>query len=191
MIAGPILPKSALDVYASTIDALGNITNAVYQDNPQQGADIIRVSDGSTIGKVLSVTYDNVICQQCEGTFSSTAKVITQSNITVTPGEALQFKCGRHQISITNGHNVVYTGNMHYNSQQWATLQPTSSGGIPSDAYITAQGWLTNLDVCHGYSNCEQNWEFDSQSGNFPFFFWTATPIQTGESYPCWNYNCS
>jgi len=189
-IQGPILPKAALDnpyTGQTVIDAAGNIITPFYINNPQEGADIINADTGVTIGKVDTVEYDNPVCEQCEGQFSSTATITTQGNVTIAPGDNIKFQSGRWEVSLVNGHGITYTGPMHYNSSQICTLQSNNV------SLIAANGWLTNLELCPG-ADCEGTpWEYATQQVEESFKFYSAINFEWlyGWDGGCNNYSCS
>ena len=107
--SGPILNKQGLSV---NFDG----TPGELFTNPQGGATIKDVNSGSVLGKVEVANYNTTTEEQLLGNFGTTATVTTQASLTVTPGQAINFSCGRWDVSMINGHNILYAGKMHANS---------------------------------------------------------------------------
>ena len=86
------------------------------EDTPQLGATIKDVSSGSTLGKVSVVNYNATSEEILAGNYGTTGTVTTQANATVTPGQTINFSCGRWDVSLVSGHGITYTGQMHAGS---------------------------------------------------------------------------
>ena len=109
LASGPILDRQG-----QSVNLDGTISGLF--PNPQGGATIKDVSSGSVLGKVEVTNYNTTPEEQSLGNFGTTATVTTQANLTVTPGQAINFSCGRWDVSMINGHNIFYAGKMHANS---------------------------------------------------------------------------